>query len=292
MPICRLCGNSDIETIHKGTRDRKDVDVLKCSCCGLVFLSRILTNDEFYVAGDMRQDIDFTTWRNITHGDDLRRLNYFKDSIKGKSVMDFGCGNGGFLAMAKENGAAKVVGVEHDKEACGILLESGIECYQDIADAPPQETYDEVFMFHVIEHLPEPEQMLRELQKHMTADSILVIETPNANDALLSKYECQAFADFTYWSPHIYLYDENVLETVVKRAGMEVVEMQQIQRYPLANHLRWLAKGLPGGGVKDFQEFNVFSLNRPYTEILRQNKLCDTLICIARLPDENCSGDR
>ena len=283
MSICRLCGNSDIETIHKGTRDRKDVDVLKCSHCGLVFLSRITTSDEFYVAGDMRQNIDFLSWRTITREDDLRRFNYFKDSIKGKSVMDFGCGNGGFLALVKENCTSKVAGVEHDKEACDILCESGIECYEDITYAPPQETYNAIFMFHVIEHLPEPERILREIQQHMTTDSTLVIETPNSNDALLSMYKCRAFADFTYWSPHIYLYDEKTLATVVKRAGMEVVEMKQIQRYPLANHLNWLAKGVPGGGVKDFVQLNKKKLNDTYADALRESKACDTLICICCL---------
>ena len=119
----------------------------------------------------------------------------------------------------------------------------------------------------------------------MTSESMLVIETPNANDALLSIYECRAFADFTYWSPHIYLYNENTLNTVVKRAGLEVIDMRQIQRYPLANHLMWLAKGIPGGGVKDFQQLNLQRLNDAYADVLRENKACDTLICIVKLKE-------
>ena len=153
---------------------------------------------------------------------------------------------------------------------------------------PPQETYDSIFMFHVIEHLPEPEYVLCELKKHMKADSILVIETPNANDALLSMYECKAFADFTYWSPHIYLYNEETLKKIVERAGMKVVEMKQYQRYPLANHLRWLAKGLPGGGIKVYDELNVKELNDLYAAALANKKVCDTLLCVVRTRDGEC----
>ena len=138
-------------------------------------------------------------------------------------------------------------------------------------------------MFHVIEHLPEPEQILLRIQEHMENDSLLVIETPNANDALLSIYKCKAFADFTYWSPHIYLYDERTLKTVVTRAGMDIIEMRQFQRYPLANHLRWLEKGRPGGGVEGFKELNKQRLNDVYADILGESKSCDTLICICRL---------
>lgn len=138
-------------------------------------------------------------------------------------------------------------------------------------------------MFHVIEHLPEPEEILRQLKSHMKPDSLLVIETPNANDALLSIYDCKAFADFTYWSPHIYLYNEETLAKIVERAGMKVLEMKQYQRYPLANHLRWLAKGMPGGGVKDYQELNEAKLNESYANVLELKKACDTLVCTVKI---------
>ena len=121
----------------------------------------------------------------------------------------------------------------------------------------------------------------------MNSESILVIETPNANDALLSIYDCQAFADFTYWSPHIYLYNENTLETVVERAGMKAIEMKQIQRYPLANHLRWLARGLPGGGVDEYQKLNRKELNEAYASVLKSEKVCDILMCFVKVkPNE------
>ena len=30
--------------IHKGTRDREDIDVVKCQKCGVVFLSKVVTS--------------------------------------------------------------------------------------------------------------------------------------------------------------------------------------------------------------------------------------------------------
>lgn len=58
--------------------------------------------------------------------------------------------------------------------------------------------------------------------------------------------------------------------------------MEQIQRYPLANHLMWLSKGLPGGGVAEYQDLNVARLNEAYAEILQRLRACDTLLFIAR----------
>lgn len=280
MHVCRLCGSRDIGLLHEGTRDRKEVNVLKCQNCGLVFLSKIESGGSFYADGNMHQGIDFSVWRENTRQDDFRRFEQFKSYVNGKAILDFGCGNGGFLNYVRDSKiATDLAGIEQDTEACGHIRAAGIKCYQDITLAPPHETYNVIFMFHVIEHLPEPEDILRQLKSHMEPSGTLVIETPNANDALLSIYDCKAFADFTYWSPHIYLYNEETLTKVVERAGLKVVEMEQYQRYPLANHLRWLAKGIPGGGVKEYREFDEEKLNDSYANVLKLQKACDTLVC-------------
>ena len=155
---CRLCGDSHIEIIHKGTRDRNDIDVMRCQGCGLVFLSKIETSNTYYEDGDMRADMDFLEWRTVTKADDERRFLHFKEAMKGRAVMDFGCGNGQFLDMAKRGAeTAGIVGVEKDSEARNFIRSEGIECYEDISQVPAQHKYDIIFMFHVIEHLAEPE---------------------------------------------------------------------------------------------------------------------------------------
>lgn len=120
------------------------------------------------------------------------------------------------------------------------------------------------------------------MKRCLSPEGNIIIETPNADDALLSMYGSKAFADFTYWSPHIFLYNESTLTMILERAGLEIVSREQIQRYPLANHLRWLAKGLPGGGMAEYQEMNVTKLNEAYTEVLQGLGACDTLLFTAK----------
>lgn len=283
MRHCRLCGETQVSVIHQGTRDRKDIDVLRCDSCGLVFLSKIETCGRFYADGAMREGIDFAQWRKNTYADDRRRFEYFRKSIFGKSILDFGCGNGAFLEIAiTEGGAAQAVGIEQDEDALTFMRESGISCYDKLTDVSGGGTFDVAFLFHVIEHLPKPEAILVEIEKRLDSAGAIVIETPNADDALLSYYHCEAFADFTYWSPHIYLYTERTLTALLERAGFAVTEMRQIQRYPLANHLLWLSKGIPGGGVKAYQEMNMDALNEAYATVLGKHKMCDTLLCTVR----------
>lgn len=282
MDRCKLCKKNDIAVIHKGTRDRNDIDVLKCNHCGLVFLSKIITDDTFYVDSKMHQGMDFGKWRDNTFADDNRRFSRYKDFIKDKKILDFGCGNGGFLTLVqREKLVRQGVGIDLDLQSIHQLRSEGVECYNNISELPDG-MFDVVFMFHVIEHLPNPELILDQLFERIPDHGVMIIETPNADDALLSIYHCDQFADFTYWSPHIYLYNESTLTKMLTDAGFEIVESLQEQRYPLANHLRWLAKGLPGGGIAEFQDFNIPEINSVYREILRRKKACDTLIFTIR----------
>lgn len=288
MFTCRLCNGSDVSLIHKGTRDRSDVDVLKCNLCGLVFLSQVATDDSYYADGQMMPGVDFDRWRKNSFADDSRRFTNFKHLIQDKTILDFGCGNGGFLKLAHgewtQSGLAvrprRLVGVDLDKESVRRIQNDGIECYGDIRELPDIK-FDVIFLFHVVEHLADPGTILCALADHLSDGGIIVIETPNADDALLSIYHCDKFADFTYWSPHICLYNEQTLRQMLEKAGFEVKDMLQEQRYPLANHLRWLAKGLPGGGVVELQELNAPEVNAVYAQLLRKQKACDTLVCMA-----------
>ena len=104
---CYLCGGKKNTLISNGVRDNPNMNVLKCNDCGLVFLNSIghITPD-FYqnsgMHGDSNQSID--SWMKDTHADDIRRYEQYRSIITNKRVLDFGCGNGGFLNLAKNRG--------------------------------------------------------------------------------------------------------------------------------------------------------------------------------------------
>ena len=46
--------------------------------------------------------------------------------------------------------------------------------------------YDLITAFHVVEHLPDPRKVLREMTEHLSDNGMIVIEVSSSEDALLT----------------------------------------------------------------------------------------------------------
>lgn len=277
---CFLC-HSEKYIVREGrVRDNAELSVLECANCGLVRLSDFShIYKGFYEKSNMHcEDGEYKSyddWLKETYTDDHRRFKYLEQIVRDKRVLDVGCGNGGFLKILKKT-AKEVMGVELEVESRERMEKSGLQVYSAIDEV--REKVDIITMFHVLEHLDEPIENLMMLKKCLfDSSSQLIIEVPNANDALLTLFESKRFASFTYWSCHLYLYNIESLRRLAYRCGFKVNYIKSIQRYSLANHLHWLAKGTAGGQVI-WHFLDSEELSKEYERQLASLELTDTLI--------------
>lgn len=274
---CRICGGK-INLIHKGTRDRKDIDVFKCIDCKTKQLSCFGEND--YEHGFMNEKYGMTQEEILSRLeecsiDDDRRANMMDPLVGGKRVLDFGCGFGGFLNRIKPR-ALEVGGVELGTDERRWLKDINIPCCKTIDEV--NKKYDYITMFHVFEHLTDPDIWLKKISTLLDKEGKLIIEVPNGNDALLELYKSEDFADFTYWSAHLFLYTiEGFMILFDRSSEFSKIKVDQIQRYPLANHLYWLSHKKPGG-QKKWNIFDDIDLSESYIRCLKKFNLCDTLL--------------
>lgn len=234
-----------------------------------------MLKNSYGAIADKTEDMSWEMWLEETKIDDDRRYETLKKICKGKNVLEFGCGNGGFLRRIK-NVAASVTGIELMDEGRKNIEEELIKVYKTIDEIEKNIKYDVVCMFMVIEHLNNPDEILQKIYEILNPDGMLVCETPNAEDVLISKYQCKNFEDFTYWSEHVILFNSNTLERLMVRNGFRTKWNTQVQRYSLANHLYWLSQGKPGGHMK-WIEFNEQNLNELYAKKLIESRRADTL---------------
>lgn len=275
--ICYLCGCNEFEKLEGKVRDNPELEVLQCKNCSLVFLSSFDHICECFYEDDGMfggESINAKKWLKQTEDDDKRRYNFLKKEIKGKEVLDFGCGNGGFLSRAKKS-ADKVVGVELQKSLKDFYEKRNLEVYSDISDIGEQ--FDLITMFHVLEHIKDPIEILKQLSSKLGENGEIIIEVPNSNDALLTIYKNYWFMNFTYWGCHLYLFNEKTLTDIVEKAGFKINYLKHVQRYGFSNHLWWQFMKGPGGHKK-LWFLNCRLLNHWYEKSLASLKATDTII--------------
>ena len=267
-----------------GVRDAKGVGVVECSLCGLVTHEKDLASNVNYESGTMHD------WAGQYGGilenpveDITRRVDKIRtlsEKFKINSILDYGCGHGEMLQALGE--FYEVHGLEPDDNSRIVSKSLGFSVYADYNEvAKYNRKFSLISLFHVIEHFYDPSKEIKRIHNLLEPNGLLVIETPNANDALLELFESSGFQKFTYWSHHPMLHSSNSLNEVIKSNGFTIVESTFAQRYGLANHLYWLSKGEPGGHVV-WGELFAKSQFSNYDDKLIEIGLADTLWLVAQ----------
>lgn len=274
-----ICDAEQISKVQDFVRDRDDIEVWKCNKSGAIFL-----HDTSHMVIDHYDEKAPThrfgaVKREIisTNDDSQRRFECFKNTIRGRRWLDVGTGSGAVLDVLGPL-SSEFAGLEPQAQASAFLSEMGYEVYRRAADVP-REKYDVVTLFHVFEHLLNPDKSLRELRECMCDDGTIIIEVPHAKDFLID--HSQAFREHTFWSEHLFLHTRETLTHLVRECGFEVLSVEAVQRYPVANHLHWLIKG-QGRGQIEWPFLDDPDLNRSYAAALAKNDMTDTLILHGR----------
>jgi len=279
-------GISNLDSIvpyYPRVRDREDVSVLQCKKSGVLLLSK---TDHMQLS-HYEEKNDFKYWGKMDRKnaiqasieDTERRCAQFKNIISNKKWIDIGTGAGGILDALSPY-ALEVHAVEPQTGARKELSELGYFMYRTIEEAPC-DYFEVVSLFHVFEHFTDPMNTLLNIKEKMTKEGKIVIEIPHAKDFLISFLNNEQFKAFTFWSEHIILHTRESMFTILQKAGFKNIIIKGFQRYPLANHLYWLAKGKPGGHLL-WSELRTINLDEEYQKMLTNIDKTDTLIITAK----------
>ena len=100
----------------------------------------------------------------------LKNFQFFS----GKSILDYGCGDGDFLKKTQDF-AKSISGVELQIDYVNNLKNIGISCFNDI-DNVKENSIDTCFSFHVLEHLLDPIETLHKINNKLVENGIVIIE--------------------------------------------------------------------------------------------------------------------
>ncbi len=240
MKECPLCGSSNLRTAYRFDR----FAVLKCRGCdgswrsnmySLGDITAMYTGDEYsqnpYFSYNAEE---FKVAARGRFANYVGALSAIASKVKVGRLLDVGCGSGAFLNVAQQRGW-DVTGIELSPELSqvsrrAVKAEVINAAFESVA--LPEESYDVVTMWDIIEHVLDPVFCLRKVERLLKPGGMALFCTPD-EDSLLARaglflyrmsgggvsYPALALHP-TY---HTYFFSRSGFKTLVGKSGMQVV---------------------------------------------------------------------
>ena len=184
---CPLCNSVQYKEVYVKIIDDPFISLVQCEKCSHYFTlikrnidTDKLYNDKVYQVIENSKSI-FDKILTLEYNKVLNRIGSFikKES---KTLLDFGSGKGKFASLALKKGwLVKCVETSIERAAYAEQV-YGLEVNKDFYSSGRifKQNFAVISLFHVLEHLPHPELLLKELlDKNLNTEGMVVIEVPN-----------------------------------------------------------------------------------------------------------------
>mgnify|MGYP001998489828 CR=1 FL=1 len=232
MNNCKICNGSDLSFFKKGK-----TSYTRCRICLSISMCPEPTDIQIqnhykkkFITGNYellrRYDEEY---KNI-YGGFIKRIkktvHHDGKQLKNMKVLDVGCFTGDFLYLASKEGC-EVTGYELQKEAVEIANQKlpgkihEVDVYNNNIQTA---NFDIVCLFGIVEHVLDPQKLIKRSYELLKPGGYLFIQTPNSASFLsriLGKY----------WPPispieHIHIFSKNSLTKTVNNERFSVVNFE------------------------------------------------------------------
>ena len=148
-----------------------------------------------------------------------------KYSLKGGKIIEIGCGRGEYLSTMQQFGVG-AYGLEYSDESVTQCLKNGLKVskgfIQSSTDNLNNAPFDAFFILNFLEHLPDPNSILRGIYNNLTEDAMGLVEVPNF-DMILRK---KLFSEFI--GDHLFYFTKETLCTTLRLNGFEIIDCNEV----------------------------------------------------------------
>jgi 2-polyprenyl-3-methyl-5-hydroxy-6-metoxy-1,4-benzoquinol methylase len=216
--------NQHTECLVSGSRKLKPMKgyekhyLVRSYPLGFVFCSRIPTQEELIKHYEQYSRQNYLSPVTIKRYHEL--LDEFEKYKKTGKILDVGCGIGLFLIEAQKRGW-EVYGTEYTDRAIEICRSHNINMKQGKLDpgwfAP--ETFDIVTSFEVIEHINNPVEEVRNINKILRTGGLFYFTTPNFNAA--ERYFLKSDYNIIGYPEHLSYYTKHTANYLLSKNGFK-----------------------------------------------------------------------
>jgi 2-polyprenyl-3-methyl-5-hydroxy-6-metoxy-1,4-benzoquinol methylase len=272
-----------VELLQEGVYDDPQINVYINKQKDFAFLyPRPVVDYKEYLPRVKKLNLQRYKKQSLVYIERYLKIRSFINNIS--NLLEIGAGDGSFLRIINENyPTVDLSAVETDISTLSQREEiKNLENYESLEEiCKYNNKYDVICLFHVLEHIIDPCDLISKIIKVIHKDSLFIIEVPSLNDPLLSLYNCESYKKYYFQNQHPYVYSENSLKRLMEFNGFETKKVVNHQRYGIENHLNWLINGSPGGTAQFREIFN--ETNKSYTTEIEGFGKADSVIWVGRL---------
>lgn len=218
-------------------------EIARCGQCELQSVASMPTQaqaldtyqDPTYYTGDEKGYHNYLDMAKVLLPLANRRLNWIASHLPPQlsrpRLLDIGCAAGFFLQQAQIR-SWDIIGVEVARTmAVTTQQRLGIPVFTSLTELPPEHAaLDVITLWEVIEHLVDPQAVLREIHHKLNPQGLLVLSTPNTAHWQAQRYPEQWLA----YSPpaHLIFFTSMTLRTMIETAGFEVLKLRRTAPRP------------------------------------------------------------
>ncbi|MBI4949507.1 MAG: class I SAM-dependent methyltransferase [Deltaproteobacteria bacterium] len=212
--------------------------IIECETCGFIHTDPIpsteelerVYRDEYYKEEKplyIERTIEDLRWWETVYDD---RYEFLENELKEgrRSILDVGSGPGYFLKRGMKRGW-KVLGIEPSRQASAHARTLGVEVENAFLDARLTASigkrFDAVHLSEVLEHVPDPAEILKLAHTLLEDNGIVCCVAPN-DFSPVQKTLSERLNYSHYWlAPphHINYFNHATLSALLKRCGFSVI---------------------------------------------------------------------
>lgn len=237
--ICPMCSGKEMATEFKS---EAGYDIVRCRDCRLVFTDARTAPppSALYPPFEQSDTAAQRSARSALSLFTLQRAKLVEGAKASGRLLDYGAGAGGFARFMAGRGF-EAVGLE--PYSLGTTLE---EPNLRLVRAPLAQVkeslgkFDVITMWHVLEHLETPVQLLADLRSMLAPGGVLVVSVPN-----FASWQSEVFkGGWFHLDPprHLLQFEPSTLEDCLRRAGFSV--SKQVPFLPEYGTSGWIQSAL------------------------------------------------
>jgi SAM-dependent methyltransferase len=234
LKSCPLCGSGGLKRLylardpHFGIPGRHQIS--QCTDCSLVFMNPMYSDQELAAL----YPSNYYSYQSPTKAHPLKHwlkklFGYWQGTkepafSRAGKFLDLGCGSGAFVDTMRRRGWTSC-GVEISPQASAAGRACGIEIHCGPLEQAgfPAAHFDYVRASHSLEHMSDPNQVLRELNRILKPGGTLLVAVPNA-----ASLNARVFREY-WWHLcppiHSFGFSRETLGGLLRQRGFEVTRV-------------------------------------------------------------------